>query len=632
MSNVDLKKVTEEFKANLEDRRVVVCAGTACVANGSLKVIDALQKEIEAAGIKVRVEANHHKCGGEKKDLYLSKSGCHGFCQQGPLVTIMPENILYVKVKPEDAKEIVEKTLKNGEVIDRLLFVEPGSGKHSKNAQEITFYKLQQRESLKQCGHVNPEDVREYIALGGYEGAKKAICDMTSEAVCQEVLDSGLRGRGGAGFPTGKKWQLTLPNKSPDGVKYIVCNADEGDPGAFMDRSVMEGNPHSVIEGMMIAAKGIQATKGYVYCRAEYPLAVKRIRKAINDAREIGILGNNVFGTDFNFDIEVMEGAGAFVCGEETALIHSIEGQRGMPTAKPPFPAVSGLFGKPTTINNVETLACVPLILRNGAKWFKDMGTENSAGTKTFALTGQVANTGLVEVPFGTTLRKIIFDIGGGITDDQGNPLPPSEFKAVQIGGPSGACLTEELLDVPIDFDSVKKYGAIVGSGGLVVMNKSNCMVKIARFFMKFTQSESCGKCVLCREGTAQMLALLDDIIAGKGTMETIDQLEELAKAVSDGSLCALGKTAPNPVLSTLKTFRDEYIAHVRDKKCPAHQCAALSCPEIDPSKCKGCTACARQCPVGAISGTVKNPHKIDETKCIKCGACKRTCKFGAIK
>ena len=383
---------------------------------------------------------------------------------------------------------------------------------------------------------------------------------------------------------------------------------------------------------MMIAAKGIQATKGYVYCRAEYPLAVKRVRKAIEDAREIGLLGKNIFGTDFCFDIEVMEGAGAFVCGEETALIHSIEGQRGMPTAKPPFPAVSGLFGKPTTINNVETLACVPLILKYGAQWFKSMGTENSTGTKTFALTGQVANTGLVEVPFGTTLRKIIFDIGGGITDDQGNPLPPSEFKAVQIGGPSGACLTEELLDVPIDFDSVKKYGAIVGSGGLVVMNKSNCMVKIARFFMKFTQSESCGKCVLCREGTAQMLALLDDIIAGKGTMETIDQLEELAKAVSDGSLCALGKTAPNPVLSTLKTFRDEYIAHVRDKKCPAHQCAALCCPEIDPAKCKGCTMCAKQCPVGAISGTVKNPHKIDETKCIKCGACKKTCKFGAIK
>lgn len=629
--SLNLKKIAEEFNANIEPRRIVVCAGTACVANGALKLISALEEEIKKSGINVRVDVNKHDCDGKKSELYLSKSGCHGFCQQGPLVTIMPENILYVKVKPEDAKEIVEKTIKNGEVIDRLLFIEPSSGKHSKNSDEITFYKLQERTSLKECGHVNPEDVKEYIALDGYEGARKAICEMTSEAVCQEVLDSGLRGRGGAGFPTGKKWQLTLPNKSDDGVKYVICNADEGDPGAFMDRSVMEGNPHSVIEGMIIAAKAIQANRGVIYCRAEYPLAVKRVRKAIADAREVGVLGNNIFDTDFSFDIEVMEGAGAFVCGEETALIHSVEGQRGMPTAKPPFPAVSGLFGKPTVINNVESLACVPLILKNGAKWFKDMGTENSTGTKTFALTGHVANTGLVEVPFGTTLRKIIFDIGGGITDDQGNPLPPERFKAVQIGGPSGACLTEELLDVPIDFDSVKKYGAIVGSGGLVVMNDSNCMVQVARFFMKFTQSESCGKCVLCREGTAQMLALLDDIIAGKGTMETIDQLEELAMAVSDGSLCALGKTAPNPVLSTLKTFRDEYIAHVRDHSCPARQCAALCKPVIDPVKCKGCTLCARQCPVGAISGTVKNPHKIDEEKCINCGACKKACKFAAI-
>ncbi|MDD3001557.1 MAG: NADH-quinone oxidoreductase subunit NuoF [Candidatus Riflebacteria bacterium] len=623
---LDLKKIAESYKAKIEERRVIVCAGTACVANGALKVIDALKKEIEKAGISVRVDV--HEENKNKKDLYLSKSGCHGFCQQGPLVTIMPENIFYVKVKPEDAAEIVETTLKNHQVVDRLLFVEPSDGKHAKNHNEITFYKRQNRVSLKESGHICPEDIEEYISEGGYEGAKKALTSMTSDEVCKLMLDSGLRGRGGAGFPTGKKWQFTLVNKSD--VKYVVCNADEGDPGAFMDRSVMEGNPHSVLEGMLIAAKAIEGTKGYIYCRAEYPLAVKRVKKAIEDARSLGVLGKNIFGTDFSFDIEVMEGAGAFVCGEETALIHSIEGQRGMPTPKPPFPAKSGLFGKPTVINNVETLACVPLIMRNGAEWFKKLGSASSAGTKTFALTGHVANTGLVEVPFGTTLREIIFNIGGGVTDDQGKPMPDG-FKAVQIGGPSGACLTPEHLDIPIDFDSVKAYGAIVGSGGLVVMNKNTCMVSVARFFMRFTQSESCGKCVLCREGTKQMLAMLDDIMNGDANEETLVKLEELAHAVSQGSLCGLGKTAPNPVLSTLKYFRDEYEAHVFNKKCPAKQCKALCAPEIDPAKCKGCTLCAKKCPVGAIEGAPGKVHKIDPEKCIKCGVCKETCKFGAV-
>lgn len=623
---LDLKKIAESYRAKVEDRRVIVCAGTACVANGALKLIDALKAEIEKAGISVRVDV--HEENKTKKDMYLSKSGCHGFCQQGPLVTILPEDIFYVRVKPEDAAEIVEKTLKNHQIIDRLLFIEPADGKHAKSHDDIVFYKRQKRVSLKESGYICPEDIEEYISEGGYEGAKKAITSMTPDEICKLMLDSGLRGRGGAGFPTGKKWQFTLVNKSD--VKYVVCNADEGDPGAFMDRSVMEGNPHAVIEGMLIAAKAIEATNGYIYCRAEYPLAVKRVRKAIEDARSLGILGKNVFGAGLSFDIEVMEGAGAFVCGEETALIHSIEGQRGMPTPKPPFPAKSGLFGKPTVINNVETLACVPLIMRNGAEWFKKLGSPTSAGTKTFALTGHVANTGLVEVPFGTTLREIIFNIGGGVTDDQGKPMPDG-FKAVQIGGPSGACLTPEHLDVPIDFDTVKAYGAIVGSGGLVVMNKTTCMVAVARFFMQFTQSESCGKCVLCREGTKQMLAMLDDIMRGDADEETLVKLEELALAVSQGSLCGLGKTAPNPVLSTLKYFRHEYEAHVIKKKCPAGQCKALCAPEIDPAKCKGCTLCAKKCPVNAIEGAPGKIHKIDSEKCIKCGVCKETCKFGAV-
>lgn len=623
-TTIDLKSITSKFNAQAEERRVIVCAGTACVANGALPLIEALVKNITETGLKVRVEA--HTEG--KHDMRVSKSGCHGFCQMGPLVTILPENILYTRVKAADAREIVEKTLSKGEIIDRLLFVEPATGRHAKGSDDITFYKRQKRTVLKECGHVDPEDINEYIAHGGYEGARLAIVTMKPETVCEEILHSGLRGRGGGGFPTGKKWQLTLVHKNPK--KYVICNADEGDPGAFMDRSVMEGNPHSVIEGMMIAARAIEANEGVVYCRAEYPLAVKRMRKAIEDARKLGVLGQNIFGTSFEFDVNVMEGAGAFVCGEETALIASVEGKRGMPTPKPPFPAESGLFGKPTVINNVETLACVPLIMRNGAKWFRDQGTEKSPGTKTFALTGHVANTGLIEVPFGTTLREIIFNIGGGITDDRGRPMPDG-FKAVQIGGPSGGCLTAEHLDLPVDFDSLKDKGAMVGSGGLVVMNKSTCMVSVARFFMQFTQNESCGKCVLCREGTRQMLTMLDDIMRGDADETTLVNLEKLARAVAKASLCGLGKTAPSPILSTLRYFRHEYEAHVFQKKCPAGQCKSLANPEINPELCKGCTLCARKCPVGAIKGEVRKPHVIDAEKCIKCGACAAACNFNAI-
>ncbi|HAE40096.1 MAG TPA: NADH-quinone oxidoreductase subunit F [Candidatus Riflebacteria bacterium] len=621
---LDLKKIAADFRNRLEERRVIVCAGTACVANGALALIEALVKSITSAGINARVDVHEE----DKRDLLLSKSGCHGFCQMGPLVTIMPENILYTRVKAADAAEIVEKTLVKGEIIERLLFVDQVTAKPVKGSDEITFYNRQKRTVLKDCGHIDPEDINEYIAHDGYEGARIACNDMKPVTVCEEVMASWLRGRGGGGFPTGRKWQLTLDQ--PGAKKYVICNADEGDPGAFMDRSVMEGNPHAVIEGMMIAARAIGADEGVVYCRAEYPMAVKRMRKAIADARKLGILGKNIFDSGFNFDVNVMEGAGAFVCGEETALIASVEGKRGMPTPKPPFPAESGLFGKPTVINNVETLATVPLIIRNGAQWFRSQGTAKSPGTKTFALTGHVANTGLIEVPFGTSLREIIFNIGGGITDDRGNPMPDG-FKAVQIGGPSGGCLIHEHLDLPLDFDSLLDKGAMVGSGGLVVMNNSTCMVAIARFFMQFTQNESCGKCVLCREGTRQMLSMLDDIMAGNADEKTLENLEKLARAVAKGSLCGLGKTAPSPVISTLRYFRAEYEAHIFQKKCPAGQCKALANPEIDPALCKGCTVCVKKCPVGAISGELKKAHKIDVEKCIKCGACAAACKFNAI-
>ncbi len=623
---VDLDKIAADYKAAASkiQRRIIICGGTGCVANGALDVRDALAEALKNAGVDVALELKKEE---EHSGTYISKSGCQGFCQMGPLLHIEPGDILYTKVKVADVPEIVERTLVKGEVIDRLLFVHPQTGAHCKGDAEIPFYNRQKRVVLANC-RIEPSCIREYIARGGYFGARKAVLEMSPEEVCQSAVESGLRGRGGGGFPTGLKWKFTLASKNDK--KYVICNGDEGDPGAFMDRSVMEGNPHAVIEGMMIAARAIGADEGFVYVRAEYPLAVTRMRAAVKDAEEIGVLGDNLFGSDFSFRVNVMEGAGAFVCGEETALIASIEGKRGMPKPKPPFPAQSGLWGKPTVINNVETLASVPGIFYRGAAEYKSVGTEKSPGTKTFALTGHVANTGLIEVPFGTTLREIVYNIGGGVTNNKGE-VTNEDFKAVQIGGPSGGCLTPDMLDLPLDFDSLKSVGAMVGSGGLVVMNKQTCIVKIARFFMQFTQNESCGKCVPCREGTKQMLALLDDIIEGRADRRTLELLEETAKAVQLGSLCGLGKTAPNPVLSTLRYFRDEYEAHVFRKTCPTGECKALARPEILAEKCKGCTACARKCPVGAISGKVKEVHVIDADKCIKCGACKAACKFGAI-
>ena len=621
----DISRAYQDQKANVK-RRIVICAGTGCVANGSLKVHAALVEAIEAKGLSVTVDL-HHESPDETKDVYASKSGCQGFCQAGPLLSVEPDGFMFVKVKPEDVTDIVEQTLIQGKPVERLVYKDKDETAFAKTT-EIPFYERQNRYVLGQCGYLNPEDIREYIAEDGYAAARKAFLDMTPKQVCDEVEASGLRGRGGGGFPTGRKWALTLAQASDS--KYVICNGDEGDPGAFMDRSLMEGNPHRVIEGMMITARAIGVNQGYVYVRAEYPLAVRRMKKAVDDAMAMGLLGDNLFGTDASFYLSVMEGAGAFVCGEETALIASIEGQRGMPRPKPPFPAQSGLYGKPTVINNVETLATVPLIIQHTSAGFRQLGTQSSPGTKTFALTGHVVNTGLIEVPFGTSLRKIIFDIGGGVTDQFGNPTPDG-FKAVQIGGPSGGCLTEQYLDLPLDFDTVREVGAMVGSGGLVVMNQDTCMVQVARFFMQFTQNESCGKCVPCREGTKQLLALLDDVIEGRADEGTLALMEDLAKVVQCGSLCGLGKTAPNPVLSTLEHFRAEYEAHVLHKRCPTGQCKALAIPEIVAEACKGCTACARKCPVGAITGERKQVHTIDADVCIKCGACVQACKFNAI-
>jgi NADH-quinone oxidoreductase subunit F len=607
-------------------RRVIICAGTGCVANGAFKVKAALEEAARARGMTVHIDL---KPEGQAADgITLTKSGCQGFCAKGPLVTVMPEDTLYTHVKPDDATEIVEAIAK-GTTVERLLCADPVTKAHFNGQKEIPFYTRQQRFVLRQCGFIDPEDVHEYMRLGGYASARKAWTEMESEQICKEILDSGLRGRGGAGFPTGRKWDIA--RKQPGEKKYVICNADEGDPGAFMNRSVMEGNPHSVIEGLMIAARAIGADATLVYVRTEYPLAVARMRKAVAEAEAVGVLGKNVFGTGKTLTCEVMEGAGAFVCGEETAMINSIQGGRGMPSPKPPFPAQSGLWGKPTVINNVETLVHAVRIIKEGAQTFRKIGAATSPGTKTFALTGHVVNTGLIEVPFGTTLREVVFNIGGGVTDEKGKPNPKA-FKAVQIGGPSGGCLTTQHLDLPLDFDSLRAAGAMVGSGGLVVMNHKTCMVKIARFFMDFTMRESCGKCVLCREGTRQLAALLDDVIEGRGTAETLALLEKLGKAVSKGSLCGLGKTAPNPVLSTLRQFRAEYEAHVFEKRCPTGQCKALRRPTIDPTKCKGCGMCAKACPAGAIKGEKRQPHVIDEKVCIKCGACAAACKLGAVQ
>lgn len=611
--NIDIRQ--EQLNAQEEIKkqglRVLVCAGTGCVANGSLKIIEKFRE----LGADVSVLSDYDK-------MTIVPTGCHGFCEQGVLVIIPDKDVTYVKVHVEDVEEIYESHIKNNKPVERLLYSDPKTHEKIHRSEDINFYAKQTRTALANCGHINAECLDEAIAVRGYEALAKVLEENNPDAVVDEIEKSGLRGRGGGGFPTGRKWRFTAANRG--GKSYVVCNGDEGDPGAFMDRSVMEGDPHKLLEGIAIAAFAIGADEAYIYVRAEYPLAITRLRKAIADAEERHYLGQNIMGSGFNLEIHIKEGAGAFVCGEETALIASIEGERGMPRPKPPFPANKGLFGRPTLINNVETLANVPVIILKGADWFSSMGTETSKGTKTFALTGEVNNTGLIEVPMGTTLREIIFDIGGGVRNGK-------KFKAVQIGGPSGGCLTEEHLDIPMDYDNLIKAGAMVGSGGLVVMAEDTCIVEVARFFMNFTQHESCGKCVPCREGTKNMLKILEKIVAGKGEMKDLDLLEELAQTVKDGSLCGLGKTAPNPVLSTLKYFRDEYIAHIKDKKCPAGVCTAMKKIVIEESLCKGCTKCARTCPVGAISGTVKQPHHIDQSKCIKCEACLTNCPFKAI-
>lgn len=608
---------------NRARRRILVCTGAGCIASGALDVYEALRKIIDEKSILVDLDylIEHED---SEESYQIEKSGCSGFCQAGPLVLIEPEGYMYVHVKPEDAEEILEKTVLKGECIDRLTYNLPDSGKRCVHKNEIPFYKIQKRRTLENCGHINPEDIREYIAMDGYQGMARALTEFRPEEVCKEVLDAGLRGLGGAGFPAGKKWntgRLASGEK-----KYVVCNADEGDPGAFMDRSILEDDPHKVLEGMAIAGFAIGSDEGYIYVRAEYPLAVRRLKNAIAQAEEYGLLGENILGTGFSFKININQGAGAFVCGESSALVESIEGKRGMPRTRPPRLAQKGLFGCPTLLNNVETFANVPLILREGAQEFAKLGTSTSRGTKAFALTGNVKNTGLIEVPMGTTLREVIFDIGGGIRG-QGR-----SFKAVQIGGPSGACLTQEHLDLPLDFESLKEAGAMMGSGGLVVMDDRTCMVEVARFFMDFTQRESCGKCIPCREGTSRMLEILERIVAGKGEEKDLDLLEELAHMVTDMSLCGLGQTAANPVISTLKYFRDEYIEHVYDKRCSAGVCSAFRHFEIDEEKCRGCSSCAKICPVGAISGERKSPFKINVDICIRCGACIEKCAFNAIK
>ena len=619
-SRQQLIECREQFKKALECqyKQVVICGGSGCVAGGSLNVYDRMKQLMEERGLKVDVVLQHET---HDESVGLKHSGCHGFCQMGPLMRIEPMGLLYIKVTVDDCEEIIEKTILNDEVIDRLVYHEDGES--YVRQEDIPFYKQQTRVALEHCGHINAESVEEYIAVGGYTALEKALFDMTPDEIIAEVSDSGLRGRGGAGFPTGKKWAQVAAHKDAP-VKYIVCNGDEGDPGAFMDRSIMEGDPHRMIEGMIIAGIATGSEEGYIYVRAEYPLAVERLKMAIADDEAHGILGENILGSGKNFRLHINRGAGAFVCGEGSALTASIEGERGMPRTKPPRSVDRGLFDAPTSLNNVETFANVPPIIERGSAWYRSIGTETSTGTKAFALTGNIKHTGLIEVPMGTTLREIVFDIGGGVKN--------GKFKAVQIGGPSGGCLTEEHLDLPLDFESTKKIGAIIGSGGLVVMGDDTCMVEIARFFMNFTKKESCGKCATCREGIPKIQAILERITHGSGTIEDIDMLQELSSVVKTCSLCGLGKTATNPVLSTLKYFKDEYIAHIVDKKWPAGACRSLCTMWIDPLKCIGCTKCARNCPVGAITGELRKPHKIDPEKCIKCRECKNGCPKHAIK
>ena len=587
---------------------VLVCGGTGCTSSGSQRIRDRLEKEIAANGLS--------------EEVGVVKTGCFGLCALGPIMIVYPEGTFYSMVQEDDVAEIVSEHLLKGRVVARLLYDETTKTDRIIPLNETNFYKKQHRVALRNCGVINPENIEEYIGTGGYEALGIVLTEKTPEDVIQILLDSGLRGRGGAGFPTGLKWKFAAANEADQ--KYVCCNADEGDPGAFMDRSILEGDPHAVLEAMAIAGYAIGASQGYIYVRAEYPIAVKRLEIAINQAREYGLLGKNIFDSGFDFDIELRLGAGAFVCGEETALMTSIEGNRGEPRPRPPFPALKGLFQKPTILNNVETFANIPQIIVNGPEWFASMGTENSKGTKVFALGGKIHNTGLVEVPMGTTLREIVEEIGGGIPNGK-------KFKAAQTGGPSGGCIPAEHLDVPIDYDNLKKIGSMMGSGGLIIMDEDTCMVDIAKFFLEFTVDESCGKCTPCRIGTRRMLEILEKITKGQATMEDLDKLEELCYHLQSSSLCALGQTAPNPVLSTLRYFRDEYIAHIVDKKCPAGVCKDLLQFKIDPDKCKGCTLCARTCPADAIIGSVREVHMIDSEKCLKCGACIEKCRFGAI-
>ena len=587
---------------------VLVCGGTGCTSSNSQQIIEKMEAELKAKGLE--------------NEIQVIRTGCFGLCALGPIMIVYPEGCFYSEVKVEDVPEIVEEHLLKGRMVKRLLYDETVTETEVKGLSDTNFYRTQERVALKNCGVINPEDINEYIAYDGYQALAKCLTQLKPEDVIQIVKDSGLRGRGGGGFPTGLKWSFTAANKADQ--KYVVCNADEGDPGAFMDRSVLEGDPHCIIEAMAICGYATGATEGYVYVRAEYPIAVARLQIAINQAKKLGLLGKDIFGSGFDFDLHIKLGAGAFVCGEETALMTSIEGNRGEPRPRPPYPAVKGLFGKPTTENNVETFANIPAIIRNGADWFASMGTEKSKGTKVFALGGKIKNTGLVEIPMGTTLRDIIYEIGGGIPNGK-------KFKAAQTGGPSGGCIPASLIDTPIDYDNLTAIGCMMGSGGLIVMDEDNCMVDIAKFFLDFTVDESCGKCTPCRVGTKRLLEMLDKITEGKATLEDLDKLEELCNYIKENSLCGLGQTAPNPVLATLKFFRDEYVAHVVDKKCPAGVCKSLLSYSIEADKCKGCTLCARKCPVGAISGAVKQAHKIDTAKCIKCGVCMDSCKFNAI-
>ena len=592
--------------------QVLICGGTGCTSSGSNKLIAEFESQIEKNGLVDEVK--------------VVRTGCFGLCALGPVVIVYPDGTFYSQVEEKDVKDIVEEHLLKGRVVERLVYNEVAEGAEIEHGNvslnDTTFYAKQKRVALRNCGVINPESIDEYIAMDGYAALGKCLTEMKPEDVIKVIMDSGLRGRGGGGFPTGLKWSFTAKNQADQ--KYVVCNADEGDPGAFMDRSVLEGDPHCIVEAMTICGYATGASEGYVYVRAEYPIAVARLQKAIDDARAYGLLGKDIFGSGFDFDLFIRLGAGAFVCGEETALMTSIEGNRGEPRPRPPYPAVKGLFGKPTTENNVETFANVPQIILNGAEFFNTMGTEKSKGTKVFALGGKINRTGLVEIPMGTTLREVIEEIGGGIPNGK-------TFKAAQTGGPSGGCLPASMLDIEIDYDNLVAQGAMMGSGGLIVMDEDTCMVDIAKFFLEFTVDESCGKCTPCRIGTKRLYEILEKITKGQGTLADLDEMEALCNYIKENSLCGLGQTAPNPVLSTYKRFKDEYIAHVVDKKCPAGVCKDLLSITIVEDKCKGCTLCSRVCPVGAISGTVKNPHVIDQSKCIKCGACIEKCKFGAI-